>query len=99
MTLTANMKIPPTQMDTNTTAIDAGPHPSPAAAPLDCQSTPRADDQLDRDLENKQTVESNIFSEYFADKKSRHWYNTLCRHLTDANGAVSEAVMTFLFTR
>ncbi|KAL6790823.1 P-loop containing nucleoside triphosphate hydrolase protein [Trichoderma sp. SZMC 28012] len=98
MTLTANMKIPPTQMDTNTTAIDAGPHPSPAAAPLDCQSIPRADGQFDRDLENKQAIKSSNFNEEFADKKSRHWYNNLCRHLADANGAVSETVLTFLFT-
>ncbi|OPB38885.1 hypothetical protein A0O28_0019910 [Trichoderma guizhouense] len=66
------MKIPSTHMDTNTIAIDAGPHPSPAATPLDCQSIPRTDGQFDRDLENKQAVESNSFNEEFADKKSRH---------------------------
>ncbi|KAH0531365.1 hypothetical protein TsFJ059_000205, partial [Trichoderma semiorbis] len=96
MTLTANMKIPPTHKDTNTAAVDAASHPSPAASPLDCQSVPRADDQFDRDLESKQAVESSSRNEELADKKSRHWYNTLCRHLADANGAISWRVMSFL---
>ncbi|KAK4070999.1 uncharacterized protein Triagg1_6366 [Trichoderma aggressivum f. europaeum] len=88
------MKIPPTHMETNTAAIDAGFRHTPS--PVICQSAPMADHLFDRHLETEQAFESTSRNEELVDKKSRHWYNTLCRHLADANGAVSGAVMSFL---
>lgn len=83
-------------MEMDAAAIDGDSHPTPSASPLDYQLISSAASQFDLEPEIGPEDESTNPNKEPVDKNSQHWYKTMCRHLSDANGAVSGAVLSFV---
>ncbi|KKP04442.1 hypothetical protein THAR02_03449 [Trichoderma harzianum] len=90
------IQVSPSSMEMNAAAIDGGPHPTPSASRLDYQLISSAASQFDLEPEIGPEDESTNPNKEPVDKNSQHWYKTMCRHLSDANGAVSGAVLSFV---
>lgn len=83
-------------MEMDAAAIDGGSHPTPATLPLNYQLISSVASQSDSDHEIGSEDESTSPNKKPTDTSSRRWYNAMCRHLSDANGAVSGAVLSFV---
>ncbi|KAJ4865449.1 50S ribosome-binding GTPase domain-containing protein [Trichoderma breve] len=90
------IQVSPSSMEMNAAAVDRGSHPTPSASPLDYQLISSAASQFDLEPEIGPEDESTSPNKEPVDKNSQHWYKTMCRHLSDANGAVSGAVLSFV---